>query len=224
VEENEDLELSIQSAAVHPEDDGTFRVLLQTSRGEIRAILHPSAGSPHAVLYVGGALGGFEGPAHDIYGRLARRLQPQVAGLRLHYREPGEFFECVVDVMAGCSFLRGIGAANIALVGHSLGGAVVIKAGELTPSVTGVAALSSQLYGTRSVEALGKRLLLVHGKQDGILDYAASVDIHERALEPKQLVLYDDADHSLAQAAGELEELLAVWLVDAVAGPPASRN
>ncbi len=210
--DDQDLELSIERVAAHPEPDGNMRVLLGTSRGEIRAILHPCATGPGAVIYVGGALGGFEGPAHGLYGRLADRLRGEVSGLRLHYREPGEFEECVVDVMAGVSFLRGVGAGGIALVGHSFGGAVVIKTGELSPAVRGVAALSSQTYGTRTVERLGKALLLVHGKRDDVLDFAASEDIYARAREPKQLVLYEDDGHRLSQSAREVEDLLAEWL------------
>jgi len=224
-DDNRDLELAIEGVAAHPEPDGNLRVLIATSRGELRAVLHPCSDAPGATIYVGGAMGGFEGPANDLYGRLANRLRPQMSGLRLHYRRPGEFEECVLDVLAGVSFLRGFGAGPIALVGHSFGGAVVIKAGELSEPVVGVAALSSQLFGTRTVERLGKPLLLVHGMRDGVLDYAASEDIHARALEPKRLVLYAEADHSLTQAAGDLEELLASWLVE-VAGstPPISRN
>ena len=36
----------------------------------IRAILHPCATAPGAAIYVGGALGAFEGPAGGLYGRL----------------------------------------------------------------------------------------------------------------------------------------------------------
>jgi dienelactone hydrolase len=216
-----DLELAITQVAAHPEPDGNLRVMIGTSRGEIRGILHPCATAPAAVIYVGGAMGGFEGPARDLYGRLADRLRPSMSGLRLHYRRPGDLEECVLDVLAGVSFLRGMGATGgIALVGHSFGGAVVIKAGELSPSVVGVAALSPQLHGTRTVEALGKPLLLVHGMRDGVLDHAASEDIHSRALEPKRLVLYAEADHSLHQAAADLEELLAAWLPATVASTP----
>jgi fermentation-respiration switch protein FrsA (DUF1100 family) len=222
--DDRDLELQIEQVAAHPEEDGNLRVMLQTSRGEIRAVLHPCANAPGAAVYVGGARGGFEGPADDLYGRLANRLRPSMSALRLHYRQPGEFFECVLDVMAGVSFLRGVGAGDVALVGHSFGGAVVIKAGELSPSVTGVAALSSQLYGTRNVDKLGKPLVLVHGMRDGILDHAASEDIHARASEPKRLVLYAEADHSLMQCAPQLEELLAEWLPSVTAGPALSRN
>jgi hypothetical protein len=219
-----DLELAIEQVGVHPEPDGTLRVLLITSRGEIRGVLHPCADAPGAAIYVGGAMGGLQGPANDLYPRLADRLRPSISGLRLHYRRPGEFEECVLDVLAGVSFLRGVGAGDVALVGHSFGGAVVIKAGELSDLVTGVAALSSQVYGTRTVERLGKPLLLVHGMRDGILDYAASEDIHARAREPRRLVLYAEADHMLTQHAGDLEELLAGWLPSVVRGPAASRN
>ena len=217
-----DLELTITQVAAHPEPDGNLRVMIGTSRGEIRGILHPCATAPAAAIYVGGAMGGFEGPARDLYGRLADRLRPSMSGLRMHYRRPGDLEECVLDVLAGVSFLRGIGATGgIAIVGHSFGGAVVIKAGELSSSVAGVAALSPQLHGTRTVEALGKPLLLVHGMRDGVLDHAASEDIHARALEPKRLVLYAEADHSLNQAAAGLEELLTTWLTEIVATRPA---
>ena len=218
---DQDLELSILNVAAHPEPGGNLRVLLATSRGEIRGWLHPCATAPGAAIYVGGALGGFEGPANDLYGRLADRLRPQISGLRLHYRQPGEFEECVLDVLAGVSFLRGVGATGgVALVGHSFGGAVVIKAGELAAAVAGVAALSPQLHGTHTVERLSKPLLLVHGMRDGILDHAASEDIHARAVEPKRLVLYAEADHTLAQAAADLEELLASWLPDVAGSRP----
>ncbi len=220
--DNRDLELAITQVAAHPEPDGNLRVMLGTTRGEIRGVLHPCATAPSAAIYVGGAMGGFEGPANDIYGRLADRLRPQMSGLRIHYRRPGDFEECVLDVLAGVSFLSGVGATGgIVLVGHSFGGAVVIKAAQLSPAVTGVVALSPQLHGTRTVEALGKPLLLVHGMRDGVLDHAASEDIYARALDPKRLVLYAEADHSLNQAAGDLEELLATWLPETAASRPA---
>ena len=86
-----DLELQIEQVAAHPEPDGNLRVMLRTTRGEIRGILHPCATGPAAAVYAGGAMGGFEGPAHDLYGRLADRLRPAMSTLRIHYRQPGEF-------------------------------------------------------------------------------------------------------------------------------------
>jgi alpha/beta superfamily hydrolase len=221
---SEDLEISIQAVAAQEQPDGTFRLVINTSRGELPALLHPCEGEPGAAIFVGGALGGFDGPAGGLYPRLAQALASASDGrgltcLRLHYREPGEFQECVLDVLAALSFLKGIGARRIALVGHSFGAAVVIKAGELSDLVAGVAALSSQLYGTRTVERLAPRsLLLVHGTADGVLDSAASQDIYDRALEPKRLALYDGADHTLMQCRDKLETLLREWLVEVVAG------
>src|SRR5947208_4592612 len=139
--DDNDLELSIDRVAAHPEPDGNMRVMLATTRGEICAILHPCATGPGAVIYVGGAIGGFEGPAHGLYGRLANRLRGDVSGLRLHYRHPNEFDECVVDVLAGVSFLRGVGASAIPLFAPSFRRAVVIKAGELSDVVRSVVAL-----------------------------------------------------------------------------------
>jgi alpha-beta hydrolase superfamily lysophospholipase len=221
----EDLELAIERVAAHPEPDGTVRLMIATTRGEIRGVLHPSAAGPGAVIYVGGASGGFQGPARDLYPRLAERLRPRLSGLRLHYRRPGSFDECVLDVLAGVSFLRGVGAAEVALVGHSFGGAVVIKAGELAPNVSGVAALAPQLHGARDVERLGKPLLLVHGMRDAILHYTSSEEIHRRAREPKEIVLYPEADHLLSGVEDELEELLSSWLASVAGGsPPLGRN
>ena len=219
-----DLEISILGVAARERDDGAIDVAVNTTRGELSGVLHPCEGEPAAAVYVGGALGGLDGPAGGLYPRLAASLAAPdagggLSGLRLHYREPGEFEECVLDVLAGCSFLKAIGARRIALIGHSFGGAVVIKAGELSELVCGVAALSSQLYGTRTVERLApKALLLAHGTADGILDCAASKDIYERAQEPKRLELYEGAGHTLHSVADELEELLRSWLSDVVAG------
>jgi alpha/beta superfamily hydrolase len=223
--DSSDLEMQIEGVAAHPEEDGNLRVMVQTSRGEIRCVLHPCKDQPGGAVFVGGAMGGFEGPS-ELYGRLANRLRSKVTGLRLHYRQPGEFEECVLDVLAGVSLLRGLGATGgVALVGHSFGGAVVIKAGELSGQVAGVAALSPQLHGTRTVENLGKPLLLVHGMRDGILDHAASEDIHARAVEPKRLVLYAESDHTLKQNIGDVEELLASWIPEVVGRVPGpSRN
>ena len=215
-----DLEISIQGVASRERDDGALDVSINTTRGELLGVLHPCEGEPAAAVYVGGALGGLDGPAGGLYARLAAALadpavEGGVTGLRLHYRQPGEFEECVLDVLAGCSFLKAIGARRIALVGHSFGAAVVIKAGELSELVSGVAALSSQLYGTRTVERLAPRaLLLAHGTADGVLDCAASKDIFERAREPKRLELYEGAGHSLVSVADELYELLHEWLLN----------
>ncbi len=213
-EEPADLDLRLLRVAAQPADTpGTFRIMLDTTRGEIEGVLHAVEGGTSAIVCVGGAMGGIDGPADGLYGRLPELLESSaVTVLRLNYRKPNEFEECVLDVLAGCSFLKGIGATDLALIGHSFGAAVVIKAGELAPLVRAVVSLSPQLYGTRQVEQLGKPLLLVHGMADNILSHEASEDIYRRAVEPKRIVLLADAGHSLIQAKDEVDALLAEWL------------
>lgn len=209
-----DLDLKLLRVGAQPLDDsGALAVLMDTTRGTIEAILHPVEGGTTAVVCVGGAMGGLEGPADSLYARLPILLSgAKVTVLRVQYRKPNDFEECVLDTLAGCSFLKGIGATDLVLVGHSFGGAVVIKAGQLHEAIRGVASLSPQLYGTREVEQLNKPLLLVHGMADTILSYEASEDIYRRALEPKRIVLYAEAGHSLIQAKEAIDALLTDWL------------
>ena len=219
---DEDLTLSLRRVAAAPGDTpGSFRLRLETSRGVIEGILHPVEGGTGALVCVGGAMGGLDGPADDLYADLPALLEAAaVTVLRLGYREPNNFEECVLDVLAACSFLKGIGATDVVLVGHSFGAAVVIKAGQLAPIVKAVASLSPQLHGTRQVEELGKPLLLVHGTADSILSHEASEDIYRRALDPRRIVLYEDAGHSLIQVRDRLRSLLVGWVPARLAGEP----
>ena len=218
----EDLDLRLLRVGARPLDDsGALAIALETTRGTIEGVLHPVEGGTSAVICVGGAMGGLDGPADKLYGRLPILLSSaKVTVLRLEYRKPNEFEECVLDALAGCSFLKGIGATDLALVGHSFGAAVVIKAGELHDMVRGVASLSPQLYGTRQVEDLNKPLLLIHGMADTILSHEASEDIYRRALEPKRIVLYAEAGHSLIQAKQQVDDLLSDWLPARLGGVP----
>ena len=212
--ESEDLTLSLRNVTASPgEAEDSLNVSLQTTRGDIQGIFHPVEGGTGAAIFVGGAMGGLDGPADSLYKRIPAGLaEAQVSCLRLNYRHANNFEECVLDVLAGCSFLKGIGASDIVLVGHSFGGAVVVKAGELHQSVRGVVSMSPQLHGTRQVESLGKPLLLIHGAADTVLDSEASEDIFRRALDPKRLVLYGDTGHSLIQAAADVEKELLTWI------------
>ena len=202
------LRITQVQARPRPVDEGELDPLrlqlrLGTTRGDIEALLDVSDGQPGAVVFCSGAMGGEHeviGPGGRVYERLAGELPALgVSTLRIHYRMAGEFEECVLDVLGACSFLSGVGAERVVLVGHSFGGAVVIKAGQILPIVCGVVSLSPQLFGTRQVEQLGKPLLLVHGTADAILHHAASEDIYERAQEPKRMVLIPNGGHGLAE-------------------------
>jgi alpha/beta superfamily hydrolase len=217
----EDLSLSIQGVRARPgEADGEIEVELNTTRGPLTLMLHPCEGRTGCAIFLAGAGGGVKGPAGEIYITLAKELVGEgITSVRVRYREPGEFEECVLDALAACSFLKGIGGAQAVLVGHSFGGAVAVRAGELAPLSTAVAAMSSQRYGTQDVAELGKPLLLIHGSSDEVLDHAASQDIYERANEPKRLVLLEGASHTLLEAAEEVHDLLRTFILEHAVEP-----
>ena len=217
-----DLVLSIRDVRARPAPaPGELALEIETSRGTLPASLHPREGGTGCAIFLGGAAGGGDGPADGVYLRLARGLVARgVTSLRLGYREPGEFGECVLDALAACSFLRGVGAERAVVVGHSFGGAVAIRAGQLAPLATAVAALSPQRFGTAEVDRLGKPLLLIHGAADRVLLPLASEDIHARAREPKRLVILEGGGHSLREVAAEVHALLAGFIAAALGDPP----
>ena len=136
---SDDLVLSIRNVHALPgAEAGELALEIETTHGTIPGVLHPCEGKSGCAIFIGGAAGGAagggDGPAGGVYLRLGRELVAEgVTSLRVGYRDPGEFNECVLDTLAACSFLKGIGAERAVIVGHSFGGAVAIKAGGLAP-------------------------------------------------------------------------------------------
>jgi alpha/beta superfamily hydrolase len=222
---DDELQLSILGVALSPQGEGEYRLMLRTSRGDVAGEFSVCEGETGAAVLLSGASGGFDGPADHLYLALASTLREmRVSTLRLDYRLPGEFDECLLDALGALSFLKGIGAERVVVAGHSFGGAVAIRAGTLSPIVSGVVAMSSQLHGAREVAELAPRpLLLVHGMDDQVLEATASETIYAWAEEPKRIVLYAGAGHSLTQCRKELLELLSEWIPAHAAPPEAER-
>ncbi|MDP9383504.1 MAG: alpha/beta hydrolase [Chloroflexota bacterium] len=187
-------------------------IQISTPRGPVIGILHRAEGARAALLMVGGAGGGLNGPA-GIYEKLARQVrQDGITGLRLDYRKPNHLQECVYDVLAGLEALKQLGVERAALVGWSFGGAVVITAGAESDTVVGVATVASQTYGTEAVSRLSpKSLLLIHGTADRTLPDRCSRDLYRRAGEPKELVLYDGDNHGIDRHRTEMLRKLYEW-------------
>lgn len=198
----EDLVLRILNAEARPLDDGTYGIYLQTTRGMLTGKLHVAENAPGAVIF--GSRGSVEEPRDRLYSELAPDLAALgVSSLRLFFRIPDSappgFDECVLDMLGGISFLRGIGVQGIAIVGTSFGGGVVINTAALSPHVTGVVAMASQLFGARgNADKIAPRpLLLVHGDEDIVIEYEASQIIYGWAGEPKEVVIYPRMGHGL---------------------------
>lgn len=199
-----------------PPDQAGRGLVLHTTRGDILGIYHPVPGAQEGVLWVWGVRGGVDGPANGCYRILAHQLAQEhgVASLRLDYRRPGVFPECVLDTLAGLTFLKGMGVKRAGLVGHSFGGAVVIAAAPFSDIVVCVVALSTQTYGAHGAGRVSPRpLLLVHGEADTHLPPSCSRMVYGWAQEPKELVLLPGAGHSLREAADTLLPLLKGWLL-----------
>ncbi|HKD65489.1 MAG TPA: dienelactone hydrolase family protein [Candidatus Binataceae bacterium] len=214
---SDELSLSITGVEPQIEIAGARRLLLATTRGKIRLILHGVEKAERAVICLGGATGRLDGPAM-LYARLG--LEARTLGLsvmRLGYRVPNDMTECVLDTMAGLSFLKGIGHQRVALIGHSFGGGVAIATATLNPMAVAIIAISSQLDGAHNVAQLAPRpLLLIHGTADVILPDASSRMIFERAGEPKTLKLFPGADHGLTQVGDEVHQLVRQWLTERI--------
>jgi hypothetical protein len=191
------------------------RIIIATDDGDVECIFHP-AGGDRGIIWLCGALGGFDGPSFGIFKILSEGMVADgISSLRLHYRYPGEFEECVLDVLAGIDFLKQKGINRVALVGHSFGGAVAIQAGTMSRNVKAVVGLSSQTYGARRVAELSPRpLLLIHGERDRNLPAASSHYIYEWARQPKELYILKNNGHFLREAHDELLRQLREWLND----------
>jgi pimeloyl-ACP methyl ester carboxylesterase len=211
-----EIEMVIRAVEAGPEVEHYRPVVMRTDRGDIHCRYSKLPGARLGAVWVGGVGGGFDSPAHDLYGKLTRDLMPAgIASLRVQFRNPMNLTESVLDVMAGLRLLEGDGMRSIALIGHSFGGAVVIQAASAFPIVRTVVTLASQSYAADLVATLGPRcsILLMHGANDTILPPACSQHLYDEALEPKRLKIMKGAGHVLDEVADEVKQTVRDWVV-----------
>lgn len=192
---------------------------IETARGPVPCLWDESPEATRAVVMVGGADGGFEGPAEALYPTLAEDFGARGwSSLRLDFRVhqfPNDPAEGLHDLLAGLAWLQGQGYERVGLLGHSFGGAVVIEAGILASHVASVVTLATQTAGAMQVAQLAPTpLLLVHGADDIRLSPRCSEILHELAGDPKRLVILEGATHSLRQRREEVRHLVREWFED----------
>jgi pimeloyl-ACP methyl ester carboxylesterase len=114
--------------------------------------------------------------------------------------------------------LEDTGIRSVGLVGHSFGGAVVIKAAIDVPNIVKrVITLSTQSYAAvQAVSRLrqGCSILLIHGTNDDILWPSCSSNVYDQANNPKQIILYEGARHGLEEAAEQVHPVVYQWIVE----------
>jgi len=196
-------------------------VEIETDRGTTVCRYYEAEGARNGVVMVGGTGGGFDTPGRDLYPRLAKDLpNDRISALRVQYRHPTDLVESAVDTILGTRYLESQGVSAVGLVGHSLGGAVVIQAAASGPAARAVVTIATQASGTEPVADLAGRaaILLIHGDADRVLAYRSSEEVYRRAREPRRLVVYEGAGHTLEEAAESLYVDVKAWLLKHLPG------
>lgn len=209
-------EMIIQEVEQGALEYGYYPLLLKTNRGDIECHYYPSPGTQRGVVFVSGAEGSWGHIGKDLYRQLCEELPGEgIACLPVRYRNADDPLECVLDAVAGVRYLESQGFDSVGLVGYSRGGGVVIYTAAAMSTVRTVVAMCPEGVREDVVAHLGPRcsLLLIHGKSDESVWYRVSEDLYRAAQEPKHLVLYSGAGHSLQRVGDELHREVHDWLV-----------
>ncbi|HQD26196.1 MULTISPECIES: S9 family peptidase [Methanoculleus] len=223
------IEVDATSIEVHPTDirrvpqaDKAYDLVeIETDRGTTICRYCEAEQARNGVVMVGGVGGGFDSPARGLYPRLAKDfLNHRISTLGVRYRHPTDLVESTIDTVLGIRYLESQGLSAIGLIGHSFGGAVAIQAAANNPAVRVVVAISTQAAGTEPVADLAGRaaVLLLHGNADPVLPPRYSEDVYRRAHEPRRLIVYDGAGHTLDEVAESLYVEVKAWILKHLPG------
>jgi len=185
-----------------------------TTGGMLQLLWHGDPAAEDVALLGGGGMGGFLGPAHNLYLHLGAELARHGMGaICIDYRRPGNLDKSLLDVAATADWAMRSGARRFVCVGHSFGGAVAVQAGTtLRGFCAGVVTLATQSAGCEVAGLLGDiPLLLVHGDRDEVLSPNDSAMVRSLAGHG-DLRVYPGAGHQLNEVHLELRKLLLDWI------------
>lgn len=211
-----EVKIDIKDIIKEKSRNGYIPLKLITDRGEVSCRFYNTESNKLCVILVGGVGGGWDTPAEGLYEDLSEKLKENnISSLRIRYRYPQKINESVYDVLAGIKFLKNVNATKIALVGHSLGGAVVIQAAASSDSVKTIVTLSTQSYGADSVSnlPLDTSILLIHGSDDPILPINCSKQVYSNAHDPKEIIILTGNTHSLDESSEKVREIVYDWIM-----------
>ena len=198
-------------------------VVLPSARGPVETRFYCRPELDCGAIYVGGAGGGFDTPARGLYPALCVSLMPsRVCGLRVAFRDSHDLDGSVSDVLAALRFLHHQGIHDTALVGHSFGGAVVARAAansnRHSSFVRAVVLLATQAHGVEALADLAPQCgtLVIHGTADSVLPASCSEYAYKIAHQPKKVMLYPDAGHSLDEVAADVRKEVREWILSRI--------
>lgn len=210
------MNIKIDIEEVIGEKNSYIPIELITDKGEVSCRFYKVEKNDSGVIWVGGVGGGWDSPAEGVYPDLAEKLKKNnISSLRIRYRYPRNLEESVFDVLAGINFLENVGISKIALVGHSLGGAVVIKAATLSKSVKTVVTLATQSCGVDSVFNIpdNSSILLIHGSNDPVLPSYCSKQVYNNAHDPKKMIILPGNGHCLDESSEKVHQIVHNWII-----------
>lgn len=189
-----------------------LQITFQTTRGQFDALFHTRKGINRAVIMLGGANGGFDGPG-ALYPKLAEELlNCGIASLRLNNRAPGDCVQCAVDTLVAVQYLDDESIHDIVLAGWSFGSAVAISSGSVARSVRGVVAMSPlNVAGCCARRLRRKPILVIHGEEDTVSPVTVADRLYSEADEPRQLIVYPCTGHTLEEAGSKLVTDIKDW-------------
>ena len=158
-------------------------------------------------------------------GAIRSRTRGDVAVLRLKNRVRGwngPAADPLRDALWALTRIREVHPGiPIALVGHSMGGRVVLRLAD-EPDVVGIAALAPWIASDAREPRPGIPTLLMHGSRDRITDPARTATLaprYEDAGVDVRHDVVDGGDHAMLRHAGRWHDTVAQFVSEALAAP-----